>query len=456
LSERKTVRIIGGGLAGLAAAVKLAEAGFQVTVHERRPVLGGRASSSPTGEGEEAVDNCQHVLMRCCTALWDFYGRIGVQDKIHFSGRLLFRDTTGATSVLSAVPLPAPLHLAPAFARFGALGISERLAVGRAMAAILTGRVGKGVEEQPISDWLRRHGQSERVMAHFWQPVLVSALNEEPERIAAHHAFMLFRVGFLSRRRAYEIGVPTVPLGELYSEPVPRYLTERGGQVHLRSRVERICLRGGAAAGIVLAGGEEQAADFVISAVPWHALPPLLPPDLVEREPYFANLCRLEGSPITAVHLWFDRPISLPEHCVLLDREVQWMFNKARPGGNAYLGLVVSASRNWLPLSRAQILEIATRELEEAFPAVRGAEIVRAAVIKEPYATFSPAPGSEQWRPGPLSPVPGLFIAGDWTRTGWPATMESAVRSGYECAKAILAADGRPRRAPTSRSNPQK
>jgi squalene-associated FAD-dependent desaturase len=436
---------VGSGLAGLAAAVALAGEGFRVSVHERRPVLGGRASSSPTGEGEEAVDNCQHVLMRCCTALWDFYGRIGVQSRIRFSDRITFLDAAGVTSVLTTAPLPAPLHLGPSFLRFNALGAADKLAVARALAAMLTGRVGKEVAEQPIGDWLRRRGQSERAMAHFWRPVLVSALNEEPESTAAHYAFHLFRQGFLGHRRAFEIGVPTVPLGELYSEPVPRYLAARGGQVHLRSRVDRIRLRDGAADGVVLADGTEEAADYVVSAVPWHALPPLLPTMVVECEPYFANLRCLKGSPITAVHLWFDRPIPAPEHCVLLDREVQWIFNKSAPGGNAYLGLVVSASYDWLPQPRAQILAAATRDLEAALPAARGVPVVRAAVIKEPNATFSPAPGSEAWRPGPVSPVPRLLVAGDWTRTGWPATMESAVRSGYQCAEAILAAEGRPR-----------
>lgn len=446
MSEPKRVLIVGGGLAGLAAAVTLAAEGFQVSIHERRPVLGGRASSSPTGEGEEAVDNCQHVLMRCCTALWDFYGRIGVQSKIRFSDRITFLDAAGVTSVLTTVPLPAPLHLGPSFLRFNALGPGDKLAVARALAAMLTGRVGKGVAELPIGDWLRRRGQSERAMAHFWRPVLVSALNEEPERTAAHYAFHLFRQGFLGHRRAFEIGVPTVPLGELYSEPVPRYLAARGGQVYLRSRVDRIRLAvDGAADGVVLADGTEQAADYVVTAVPWHALPPLLPAELVDREPYFGNLRCLQGSPITAVHLWFDRPITAPEHCVLLDREVQWIFNKSAPGGNAYLGLVVSASRDWLPKSRAQILAAAMRDLERALPAARGVPVVRAAVIKEPNATFSPAPGAEQWRPQAVSPVPRLLIAGDWTRTGWPATMESAVRSGYQAAEAILAAEGRPR-----------
>jgi squalene-associated FAD-dependent desaturase len=387
------------------------------------------------------------VLMRCCTALWDFYGRIGVQSKIRFSDRITFLEKSGVTSVLSGAPLPAPLHLAPSFLRFHALSAGEKLAAARALAAILTGRTGKGVDEQPIGEWLRRHGQSDRAMAHFWQPVLVSALNEEPERTAAHYAFHLFRQGFLGHRRAFEIGVPTVPLGELYSEPVPRYLAARGGQVHLRSRVQRI-RRGedGAADGVVLADGTELAADYVVSAVPWHALPPLLPAELVEREPYFSNLACLNGSPITAVHLWFDRPIPAPEHCVLLDREVQWIFNKSAPGENAYLGLVVSASRDWLPQSRAQILAAATRDLEEALPAARGVPVVRAAVIKEPYATFSPAPGAEARRPGPVSPVPRLLVAGDWTRTGWPATMEGAVRSGYLAAEALLERLGRPAR----------
>ncbi len=439
-SSPRRVAVVGGGLAGLAAAVALAEAGCRVTVHERRPVLGGRASSSPTGDGEEAVDNCQHVLMRCCTALWDFYGRIGVQEKICFSNRITFQERDGRRSVLTGAPLPAPLHLAPSFLRFGALSTGDKLAVARAMAAILTGRIGKGTAEEPIGTWLRRRGQSERAMAHFWQPVIVSALNEEPERTAAHYAFHLFRTGFLADARAFEVGVPTVPLGELYSEPIPRFLAARGGAVRLRSRVERIALREGVAVGVDLADGTVEAADAVIAAVPWHALPALLPTDMVEREPYFKDLARLEGSPITAVHLWFDRPLSVPEQCVLLDREVQWVFDKSRPGGNAYLGLVVSASRDWLSLSRAEILARATRDLEEALPAVRAAKIVRAAVIKEPNATFSPAPGTDAYRPGTVSPVPGLLVAGDWTRTGWPATMESAVRSGYAAAAAVLAA----------------
>jgi squalene-associated FAD-dependent desaturase len=430
-------------LAGLAAAVTLAEAGYRVVVHERRPVLGGRASSSPTGEGEEAVDNCQHVLMRCCTALWRFYGLLGVQEKIRFSNRLVFRDRESRTSVLSGAPLPAPLHLAPSFLRFGPLDAGEKLGVARALAAILTGRVGKGVEEQPIGAWLRRHGQSERALAHFWGPVIVSALNEEPERTAAHYAFHLFREAFLKDRKGFEVGVPTVPLSELYQEPAPRFLAARGGEARLRSRVERIRLRAdGAADGVVMADGSEEQADFVVAAVPWHALSGLLPTEVVEREPYFTDLKRLEGSPITAVHLWFDRPLVVPEHCVLLDREVQWVFDKSTPGGNAYLGLVVSASRDWLSKSRAEILTAAQRDLEEVLPQVRAATVVRAAVIKEPSATFSPAPGAEQFRPGTESPVPRLLVAGDWTRTGWPATMESAVRSGFAAAEAVLAGSG--------------
>jgi zeta-carotene desaturase len=442
----KRVAIIGGGLAGLAAAVALAEEGLAVTVYERRAVLGGRASSSPAIDQEESVDNCQHVLMRCCTALWDFYGRIGVQAKIRFSDRITFRDAAGETSVLTAAPLPAPLHLGPSFLGFRALGARDKLAIGRALAAILADRTGKGAGEQPIADWLRRRGQSDRAMAAFWRPIIVSALNEEPERTAARHAFQLFREGFLGDRRSFEIGVPTVPLSQLYSEPVPRVLARSKSDVRLRARVERIRLTAGRADGVVLAEGEEHAADYVVSAVPWHALPALLPAEVVEREAYFGDVRRLEGSPITAVHLWFDRPIAVPEHCVLLDREVQWVFDKSTPGGNAYLGLVVSASRDWLPLPRAEILTRALRDLENALPAVRGATVVRSAVIKEPNATFSPRPGTERWRPEPVSPISGLFVAGDWTRTGWPATMESAVRSGYLCAEAILAAEGRPHR----------
>jgi squalene-associated FAD-dependent desaturase len=447
----KSVIVIGGGLAGLSSAVALADAGFRVRVLERRPFLGGRASSYTLPDGEH-VDNCQHVTLGCCTNLDDFYRRVGAARKIGVYDRLVFVDRDGRRAPMQASALPAPLHLAASLALYPSLTWSERRSIGNAMLAIARrgGRNADGdVAGKSMLDWLRLHGQSESAIRRFWSVVLVSALNEELDRTDARYGLDVFWKAFLANRAGYRLGIPLVPLGELY-DGCKAAIESRGGEVQLRASVRRLRVSEERVVAVEIDGGREESADVYVLAVPHDAVLALLPEQMVGAEPGFANLRCLRSSPITGVHFWFDRDVMSEPFLTLLDRTTQWIFNKSRlyggPGDGRYLQLVVSASYDLLPRSRQEIIDLCLAELREVLPEAREAKLLKAVVIKEANATFSPEPGSDRWRPSQQTSLPNLFLAGDWTATGWPATMEGAVRSGYLAAEAILAAAGAPQR----------
>lgn len=435
--------VIGAGLAGLAAATSLAERGFRVTVLERKSIPGGRASSYDAQDTGETVDNCQHILMRCCTNLWQFYGQAGVQDRIRWIDQIQFMTPDGQVSRLGGSRLPAPFHLMPSFFRLKFLAPRDKWAVANAMLRMLP--LKGPAKDLAFSDWLRSTGQTPRAISRFWRPIIVSALNEEPERCSTRYAFQVIRQGFLGHSRAYEMGVPRVPLRELYS-PCVESLRKRGVEVQFRSGVSAIEISGERATSVRTAEGDLPA-DYVVSAVAFGSAREILPPQVAEQ-PFFRQWKEMVPAPISAVHLWWDRQVTEMEHAALLDREVQWMFNKTRdfgrPGEGTYMGLVVSASYDWLRRSRRDILDRAEREIRETFPGTRGASVVKSAVIKEALATFIPAPGIDTLRPTAETPVRNLVLAGDWTQNGWPSTMEAAVRGGYLAAEAVLAAEGRP------------
>ncbi|MCC6861406.1 MAG: FAD-dependent oxidoreductase [Bryobacterales bacterium] len=427
-----SVIIAGGGLAGLSAAAALGSAGFKVDLFEARPFLGGRATSfplSPSDPDSECIDNCQHVLLRCCVNLLDFYRRLGVADRIRFYSDFHFVEPGGRVSVLTRGALPAPLHFAGSFARLKFLDARDKLAILRALAAIRK-ESGRRTDLDGISmlDWLLEKEQTPRAVGRFWSQVLVSAVNEELNRMAASHGFQVIHTGFLSSRTAYEMGVPAVPLARLYE---PDAWTRVGDvSIHLRCPVECIRPEG------VEAGGQQRQADYYICAIP--------PDRLATAAPALGvDTSWLSYSPITSIHLWFDRPVTGLPHATLLDRTIQWMFNKSE---GRYVQLVVSASRSLVDLGRNQLIEMARRELAEFFPEARYAGLRQAHVIKELHATYSAAPGAGSLRPDTATAWPKLFLAGDWTRSGWPATMEGAVRSGYRAAEAVTRAAGRPQR----------
>jgi zeta-carotene desaturase len=439
-----TVAIAGGGLAGLAAGCALAEAGFRVSLFERRSYLGGRASSYQHPGTGEIVDNCQHVLLGCCTNLLDFYRRAGTLDKIRWYEKLTFLEPGGRASVISPSALPAPLHTAPAFLRADCLSLSDKLSISRAMAALAPSTPGDN--GQTFLDWLKRHGQTAQAIERFWKTILVSALNEDLDQISVFYAAQVVRESFLKSAAAGRMGIPTVPLTELYST-AGDYVRARGGEIHLRAAVESF--RAGASGVSVTANGQEHKFDYLVLAVPFNVLGRMLP-DGPSAAPLAATLEKFSTSPITGIHLWFDRQISDLDHAVLLDRTIQWMFHKSRliaarsnedqnsvKGGGSYVELVVSCSRSLVEKSKVAIVEMATKEMQEFFPSAREAKLLKSTVIKEVHATYSPRPGIDEQRPKSETAWPRVFLAGDWIATGWPATMEGAVRSGYLSAEAL-------------------
>jgi len=430
-------------LAGLAAGSALADSGFRVTLFERRPFLGGRASSYQHPGTGEVVDNCQHVLLGCCTNLIEFYERTGVADSIRWFDRMTFLEPGGHASEIGPSSLPAPLHNTLAFLRAECLDFSDKLSIARGMMALVPAVPRDNGET--FLGWLRRHGQTERAINRFWKTVLVSALNEDVDRMSVPYAAQVMRESFLKSAAAGRMGVPTIPLTELYNA-AGDYIRARGGNIHYRTSVESF--RTEMSHVKLGAGGNEEAFDYAVLALPFDGLERILP-DTSASRPLRESLARFETSPITGIHLWFDREISELEHAVLLDRTIQWMFHKSRlqkresNGHGSYLELVVSSSKSLVDKSRQDIVDMAVRELREFFPGARDANLVKSTVIKEIHATYSPTPGIESSRPRPETVWPRVFLAGDWTATGWPATMEGAVRSGYMAAESVARVAGK-------------
>ncbi|MGH9732067.1 MAG: hydroxysqualene dehydroxylase HpnE, partial [Candidatus Acidiferrales bacterium] len=363
-------------------------------------------------------------------------------------------DRAGRVSSIYSSLLPAPFHMGISFLRFGALAYRDKRAIAEGMLRIARAG-GKPADSNRATmlEWLRRNGQTEAGVARFWRVVLVSALNEELERTDARYGIDVFWKAFLANRRGYVVGIPSVPLGELYSG-CRQAVENRGGEVRTRATARGIQFADGAFRSLLLDDGTEMRADACIAAVPHDVLLEILPEEMRERET-FANLRKLRTSPITGVHLWYDRNVLDKPFLTLLDHTVQWIFNKSLTGGNAvgsgnesgqYLQLVISASYELVARTRQEIIDLCVKEVQEVLPLAREAQLRKATVVKEVHATFSPEVGSDAWRPPQETGIRGLFLAGDWTRTGWPATMEGAVRSGYLAAEALLNFAGTPRK----------
>ena len=457
VQQPSTVAVAGGGLAGLAAACALAEAGFRATLFERRSYLGGRASSYQHPGTAEVVDNCQHVLLGCCTNLLDFYRRAGVEDKIRWYDKLTFLEPGGRASVIAPSALPAPLHTALSFFRAECLSLSDKLAISRALAALIPSAPADiGLS---FLDWLKYRAQTAHAIERFWKTILVSALNEDLDRISVPYAAQVVRESFLKSPAGGRMGLPTVPLTELYGT-AGDYIRARGGEIQFRAAVESF--RTAPFAVNVTTNGLEQKFDYLVLAVPFDALGRILP-DTASAAPLARALGQFSTSPITGIHLWFDRQISELDHAILLDRTIQWMFHKSRiiaarmdaarnieaqedanadananaNASGSYIELVVSCSRGLVEKSKPEIVEIAVKQAQEFFPDAPDAQLLKSIVIKEVNATYSPRPGIDQYRPKPETAWPRVYLAGDWTATGWPATMEGAVRSGYLAAGAV-------------------
>ncbi len=441
------VLIIGGGLAGLAAAVALAERRVPALVLESRPRLGGRASSFLDSTTDAYVDNCQHVAMGCCTNFFHLMRTVGLAADFRREPVLYFIGPSGQPDRFAASNLPCPLHLAGAFGGLSYLTWSDKLAIANGLRALAKADDPQ-LEQKSFAAWLADQRQPPNAIDGFWHVVLVSALSETLDRIAVPQGRKVFVDGFLRHRDGWQVSIPTVPLEELYGSQLIAWLAERGVEIRLQAGVEELQMDDGSVVSVRLRDGSQIAAEEFVLAVPWQRVADLVPGELAAH-PTVQNLAQLEAAPITSIHLWFDRPITDLPHAVLINRLSQWMFNRTAlsqspPSATAghYYQIVISASRDLAGRSQDDIRAAVVDELAAIWPATRDAKLLHQRLVTEHRAVFSVRPGSDALRPAQQSPVANLQFAGDWTQTGWPATMEGAVRSGYLAVENVLRRHG--------------
>lgn len=443
--------VIGGGIAGLACALRLAESGVQVTVLETRRKLGGRATSFTDPRTGEVLDNCQHVLMGCCTNLLDFYERLSVTDAIEWHPRVYWANPPHAPDVMKPGLLPAPAHFTESFAAMRMLSLSAKRAVARAMWRMLRmGATGRAQwEGRTFNEFLLETKQPADVVTRFWSPVVVSACNLDVDEVSAAAAMQVFQEGFLANRQAPLMGLSKVPLVRLY-DPAEGAIIAAGGEVRMGVSALSIAFDGVRVTGVVTDEGVFSA-DVIISTVPADRLAKLLSATAIARDRRLQHLDEVGSSPILGVHLRFPCRVMEFPHLVLPGRATQWLFAKDVDGapvdadGSQHIHAVISGARDWMELTEQEIAQRVLADIRWALPAAQGVEPLSVRSVKEKRATFAIVPGFERIRPraavdgfDPHGGIRNLFLAGDWTRTGWPATMEGAVRSGYLAAGAVL------------------
>jgi squalene-associated FAD-dependent desaturase len=415
--------------------VALAEQNVAVTLLEAKRTLGGRAGSFDDPATGETVDLCQHVAMGCCTNFLAFCRRTGIDSSFRRDRTLNFLSPEGKRSDFrGSTWLPAPLHLAPALQGLSFLSSSARRAVTRGMRALA--RQGDATDIT-VGQWLTEQQQPQEAIERFWSVVLVSALGESLDRAALSAARKVFVDGFMAHRDAYHVLVPTRPLVELYEQFVAPWLIERGVTIRRSTPAMRLIDDGQRITGIELADGPMRA-DHIILAVPWRTAARLLRGSVAEH--LAEAWSRIESSPITGVHLWFDRPITDLPHALIVGRLSQWLF--ARSNDDSYYQVVISASRQVEGRATDDIVAEVLGDLRTVLPESSKATLLQSRVVTPREAVFSVTPQFEALRPAQATAIPGLTLAGDWTRTGWPSTMESAVRSGHLAAEAVLASLG--------------
>ncbi|WP_417848610.1 hydroxysqualene dehydroxylase HpnE [Thalassoglobus sp.] len=444
-SGNRRVAIIGGGIAGIAAASALAKYDFRVSLYEARSQFGGRAGSYHDQSSGEEIDNCQHVNMACCTNLKKLSSDLGFQDCFETQKQLHFVAPDGAITSFNESWLPAPLHLTLSFLRLPYLSFREKRLFGLAVKALARTPV-QNLRGRHFADWLREHKQTDALIKRVWEVVLVSALSESLERIDAAYAQKVFIDGFLANREGWRVEIPTESLDDLYSKRAAQALQRAGVQIHQEHRLRELRCEENSVRSAYFANEQTAVADEYILAVPHHQVPKLLPAEFHEHATLQA-IQKIETAPITSVHLWLDRKITHLPHAVLVDRLSQWMFaRRADPqeikDGIFRYQVVMSASRSLSGLSQDEVVERVFNELKEIWSDAADAKVVHSRVITEKRAVFSVTPGIDELRPQQQSFIPNLQFAGDWTQTDWPATMEGAARSGYLAAENILRKHG--------------
>ena len=440
---RFDVVVIGAGVAGLSAAVRLTKRGARVLVLEARARLGGRATAFPDRETGELVDNGQHVMLGCYTDTFEFLRDVGAEDNVRLQSQLAVTmiDRAGRRTRLTCPALPPPLHLVAGILEWEALSWRDRLSVlgmatplKHARRELLPGATMKAASPgETVADWLIRNGQTPRLREMLWDPLALAALNQPPDQAAAPVFARVLAEMFGSDPRASAIALPTRPLHLMYAEPARDFIERQGGVVRTGATAQ--LLLHGDAVDAVQAGDERWPASRVISAVPWFAVGDLFTDEPPALRDVIDRARRMASSPIVTVNLWFDRAVLDEPFVGLPGRAMQWVFDKRLVFGDdaTHLSLVSSGAASILTRSNEELIRTAHDELLDALPDSRAARLIRATVVREPRATFSLAPGQPP-RPPAETGVNGLLLAGDWIETGLPATIESAVRSGHRAA----------------------
>ena len=448
------VVVIGGGLAGITAAIQLRDAGHEVTLLESRPRLGGAATSYP--RAGLMIDNGQHVFLRCCTSYQELLSRLGMTASVTIQDRF---DVTvlgpDGPARLRRSALPSPLHLARALLSYRLLPLADRARVGRAALAFRRADPASLVlDREPLGDWLAARGQGERARRRLWDLFVISALNIDGDQASTALAAKVIKTALLGRNDAADIGLATVPLGRLHAEATASLLARLGAQIRLGARATAVERQSGGGFLVHLGRGEVGTADEGPDPAGGQALPAdgvvlAVPADQAARLAGTAGTTgtaawsELGYSPIVNVHVRYDRPVMNLPFVAAVDSPVQWVFDKTRQAGvpdGQYLAVSVSAADGLVEVPTAAIRELFEPELARLFPAAAGATIRDFFVTRERRATFRQGPGSGALRPGAGTSVPGLVLAGAWTATGWPDTMEGAVRSGHSAARELTRA----------------
>jgi squalene-associated FAD-dependent desaturase len=440
--------VVGGGLAGLSAALACVDGGARVTLLEARPRLGG-ATFSFQREGLW-VDNGQHVFLRCCTAYRDFLSRVGAENLTFLQPRMAIRVMApdGKSGWLRRGALPAPLHLARSLGGYPFLRPVARLrAVRAALALARLDPTDAALDARTFGEWLADRRQSPAALESLWNLIALPTLNLPAEAASLALAVKVFRTGLLTKRDAADVGYATAPLSRVHGESTGAALVRAGAAVHLRASVRGVVASPDGSFEVRVAG-EGLEADAVIVAVPHDRASELLPSGAL---PDPGGLAALGASPIVNVHVVYDRKVMDLPFVAGVGTPVQWVFDRTQASGlqgGQYLAISLSGADKEIGERTEVLRDRFLPALESLFPAVRAAKVETFFVTREHAATFRQGPGTRALRPGPTTPIPGLYLAGAWTDTGWPATMEGAVRSGLAAAHAALVRTGRTRRLP--------
>ncbi len=440
----RTVIVIGGGIAGLATAVRLIQHGIKPIVLEKRPFLGGRAYSFTDSDIDSEIDNGQHIFIGACDQFQRYIGDIGASDQIRLESRIEFPVLKGReTSWLRAKKLPGPLANLSVLLGYRHVGIMGKLRILRGMASIKLTRLSANstLDMVNLDDWLRAHGQDNETIKNFWNLIILPSLNDDTTAVSAYTGIELFKIAFLGSARNPALGIPLTGLSKLVGDNARQFIESHGGEVRTGVNVTSLKVENGRIVGVRTANNDMIDGEAVVSALPAAAMTPLIPGGTVGRDDFFTPAESVKTAPIVAVHIWYDRPVLTENFVAVLDSPLQWVFNdtalKSRTELGQHIVISLSGAWKWQDRSKQELREIFTAEMEKSFPLAKKARVNKFTIVKMLEATFRVVPGSRRTRLPQRTPIPGFYLAGDWTDTGWPSTMESAVRSGNLAAEYI-------------------